>query len=77
MENFENIYYGNCPHFTVGNADQWGENGYLLHEGKVYAYEEDRKEQCGRTHSPMSVQEFLIYAKNHQVDIPDDFKKLL
>ena len=41
MENYENIFYLDCPHFTVGRVDQWGEQGYLLFDDKVYAYEED------------------------------------
>jgi len=49
MENSDDIYYQNCPHFTVGRVDQWGEHGYLLYEGRVYFYEEDRKEHCGST----------------------------
>ena len=73
MENYENIYYGNCPHFTVGKVDQWGEQGYLLFEGKVYSYDEDRKDQCGTTHSPMIIADFLVYANNHQISIPEDF----
>ena len=35
MENYEHIYYLDCPHFTVGRVDQWGEQGYLLFEGKI------------------------------------------
>lgn len=73
MENYENIFYLDCPHFTVGRVDQWGEQGYLLFDGKVYSYEEDRKEQCGRTHSPMTIKEFLTYAENSLIEIPEDF----
>lgn len=73
LENYENIFYLDCPHFTVGRVDQWGEQGYLLFEDKVYAYEEDRKNQTGRTYSPMSIDEFWDYAERHQISIPDDF----
>jgi hypothetical protein len=73
MENYQQIFYLDCPHFTVGRVDQWGEQGYLLFENKVYSYEEDRKEQTGRTHSPMTVKDFLIYAEKRQISIPDDF----
>lgn len=77
MENFEDIHYLNCPHFTVGRSDQWGEQGYLLYGDKVYSYEEDRKEQCGRTHSPTTVKDFLIYSETHQIPVPDDFRRML
>jgi hypothetical protein len=77
MENYENIYYDNCPHFTVGKVDQWFEHGYLLFEGKVYSYDEDRKDQCGTTHSPMSIADFLEYANKNQISIPEDFMKKL
>lgn len=77
MENYENIYYLDCPHFTVGRVDQWGEHGYLLFDGKVYSYEEDRKEQCGTTYSPMTVPEFLAYAESQRIEIPADFMELL
>ncbi|HQU82770.1 MAG TPA: hypothetical protein PKY59_06585 [Pyrinomonadaceae bacterium] len=77
MENYENIYYLDCPHFTVGRVDQWGEQGYLLFEGKVFSYEEDRKDQCGRTYSPMTVKEFLAFAENARIEIPEDFLKKL
>jgi hypothetical protein len=77
MENYEHIFYADCPHFTVGRVDQWGEHGYLLFEGKVYFYEEDRKDQCGRTCSPLTIREFLEYARNQQIPIPEDFLKRL
>lgn len=77
MENYENIYYLDCPHFTVGRVDQWGEHGYLLYDGKVYSYEEDRKEQSGTTYSPMTVPEFLAYAESQRIEIPTDFMELL
>jgi hypothetical protein len=73
MENFEHIWYGDCPHFTIGQVDQWGEHGYLLFEDRVYSYEEDRKEQTGRTYSPMSISEFLSYAETKKIVVPDDF----
>ena len=77
MENYKQIFYLDCPHFTVGRVDQWGEQGYLLFEGKVYCYEEDRKEQCGRTHSPMTVNEFMTFAEKFQIMIPEDFLRKL
>ena len=77
MENYENIRYSNCPHFTIGRVDQWGENGFLLFEGKVYRYEEDRKEQYGTTTSPMSIEQFLVYAEQQQISIPEDFLSML
>jgi len=77
MENYEHIFYLDCPHFTVGRVDQWGEQGYLLFEGKVYSYDEDRKNQYGTTHSPMTIDDFLTYALRLQIAIPDDFMKKL
>ncbi|MBS1793012.1 MAG: hypothetical protein JSS81_04115 [Acidobacteria bacterium] len=77
MENYEHIFYADCPHFTVGRVDQWGEQGYLFFEGRVYAYEEDRKDQCGRTHSPMTIKEFLAFAEKNKITIPEDFLKTL
>jgi hypothetical protein len=77
MENYEEIFYLDCPHFTVGHVDQWGEHGFLLFAGKVYSYEADRKEQCGTTHSPTSVMDFLVYAEQHQISVPEDFKAKL
>jgi hypothetical protein len=77
MENYEQIFYRDCPHFTVGRVDQWGEHGYLLFENKVYAYEEDRKDQCGRTYSQMSIPDFLAHAENSEISIPDDFVEKL
>lgn len=73
MENYENIWYLDCPHFTVGRVDQWGEHGYLLFEDKVYYYEEDRKDQCGSTTSPMEIKDFLIYAERQQIEVPHEF----
>ena len=77
MENYEHIFYRDCPHFTVGRVDQWGEHGYLLYEGKVYFYEEDRKEQYGTTRSPMAIEDFLSYAESDQIAIPGDFMEKL
>ena len=73
MENYDHIYYLDCPHFTVGRVDQWAEQGYLLFEGNVYWYEVDRKDQCANTRLPMKVEEFLTYAEERQISIPEDF----
>ena len=77
MEDYEEIFYLDCPHFTVGHVDQWGEQGYLLFDGKVYSYEVDRKEQCGRTHSRTTIKEFLEVAERLQIPIPETFLKKL
>ncbi len=73
MENYEQINYLDCPHFTVGRADQWGEHGYMLFDDKVFFYEEDRKDQCSSVSSPMPVSDFLAYAEQQLISIPDDF----
>lgn len=73
MDDFAGIFYLDCPHFTVGHVDQWGESGYLLFEDRVYAYEEDRKNQCGRTYAPMSISDFLAYAERERIVVPDKF----
>jgi hypothetical protein len=77
MENYEHIFYADCPHFTVGHVDQWGEHGYLLYEGKVYSYEEDRKDQCGSTYSPLSIRDFLRFAEDSRLTVPEDFMNKL
>jgi hypothetical protein len=73
MENYEQIFYRDWPHFTVGRVDQWGEHGYLLFEDKVYFYEEDRKDQCSSVRSAMTIPDFLAYAEKQQIEIPDEF----
>jgi hypothetical protein len=73
MQNYDHIHYLNCPHFTVGRPDQWGEHGYLLYEDNVYFYEEDRKDPSGSTRSPMPIQEFVRYAETSGITVPDDF----
>jgi hypothetical protein len=73
MENYEHIRFLDCPHFTVGRVDQWGESGYLMFDGNVYFYNEDRKNQCGTTTSPQTIDAFLIYANQNQIEIPDEF----
>ena len=77
MENYEHIIYFNCPHFTIGRVDQWGEHGYLLYEGNVYFYEEDRKDQCSSVRSPMTTEDFLTYAASQQIAIPGNFMEKL
>jgi hypothetical protein len=73
MENYDQVSYLDCPHFTVGPVDQWGERGYLLFEGMVYWYEVDRKEQCENTRSPLTIEEFLSYAESNKLSIPGHF----
>lgn len=77
MENYEDIFYLDCPHFTVGHVDQWGEHGYLLFDGKVYFYEVDRKDQCHTARSPMTAEEFLVYAEESGLTVPEGFFKKL
>lgn len=76
-EDYIHIFYRNCPHFTVGKVDQWGEHGYLFYEGKVYEYYEDRKDQHGKTYNPREIDEFLVYAKLKKIEISDSFKNVL
>lgn len=73
MDEFPHICYRDHPHFTVGHVDQWGESGYLYFEGMVYSYEEDRKCQYGRTHTPMKPDDFLSYARRNGVEVPTSF----
>jgi hypothetical protein len=47
------------PHHA-SNADQWGEDGYVLWEGRVYAYSIDRKEQQDDLSRDWSPEAFLI-----------------
>lgn len=77
MEIYENIWYLDCPHFTVGRVDQWGESGYLLFEAHVYSYEEDRKDQCGRTYGKMTIPAFIAHADWEKTEIPDEFMQKL
>lgn len=77
MENYEHIFYLDCPHFTVGPVDQWGEHGYLLYEGMVYWYEVDRKDHCDNARSPQTIRAFLIYAENNGISIPESFMNKL
>lgn len=77
QKKYNHIYYKDCPHFTVGRVDQWGEQGYLLFEGLVYEYHENRKDQYGETFNPKEVEDFLIYAKDENILIPNDFLDLL
>ena len=74
---YAHIYYRDCPHFTVGKADQWGEQGYLFFEGKVYDYFEDRKGQYGETSTPREILDFLAYAKRSKIEISTNFMKVL
>lgn len=77
MAGYDHIFYLDCPHFTVGRVDQWGESGYLLYDGKIFAYEEDRKDQCGSTHSPMSFEDFMAFAEAEGIVIPPEFTGLM
>lgn len=74
---YNHIYYGNCPHFTVGRVDQWGEHGYLFYEGFIYDYFEDRKSQYNETSHRREISDFLAYAKREKIDIPSKFLKVL
>ena len=76
-KDYNHIYYSDCPHFTIGKVDQWGESGYLFYEGMVYEYMEDRKDQYGRTFNPSTVEAFLLYAKRSNLEIPDYFLKAI
>ena len=77
MKDSYDIYYDNCPHFTVGRVDQWGEQGYLFYEGMVYDYYEDRKEQSGKTYNKQSINSFLEDEERNKIEVPDFFRKVL
>jgi hypothetical protein len=74
---YEHIYYKNCPHFTVGRVDQWGEQGYLFFEDHVYEYHEDRKDQWGETYNKRTINQFMSYAQKRELIIPDEFLNVL
>lgn len=46
------------PHHAL-DADQWGENGYVLWAGRVYAYSIDRKNQQDEISREWSPEAFL------------------
>ncbi len=77
MKDNYDIYYRDCPHFTIGRVDQWGEQGYLFYEGMVYNYVEDRKDQWGRTYNQQSIGSFLDQAEREKLTIPEFFRKVL
>ena len=77
QEDYSHVFYRNCPHFTVGRVDQWGEQGYLFYEGKVFNYMVDRKEQYDKTYSPRSIEAFLAFANEQGIEIPEDFMQIL
>lgn len=77
MENYNHIYYGDCPHFALPGADQWGEDGFLFYEGMVYEYFEDRKENYGKTHKPRTIKDFLRYASEQRIEIPESFGEVI
>ena len=72
-EHYTHIYYKDCPHFTIGRVDQWGERGYLFYEGMVYDYMEDRKEQYNTVEHPRTVPEFIDFADYRGIEIPERF----
>ena len=74
---YDHIWYNNCPHFTVGRVDQWGEQGYLFFDGNVYQYYEDRKDQWGETYNQMSVKEFMSFAEKRGLTIPEEFLEVI
>ena len=76
-EDYKHIWYKDCPHFTIGTVDQWGENGYLYFDNEVYFYFEDRKGQYGEVSNPKSVAIFIQYAKANKIEIPEAFMKVI
>jgi len=48
-------------------ADQWGEAGYFLVDGKVYSYEIDRKEQSDALIGSWTVSDFLESSASDEV----------
>lgn len=74
---YDHIFYDNHPHFTVGEVDQWGEQGFLFFEGRVFHYWENRKDQCGETSNPMTIETFMEYAKQQSIEIPEAFMRVL
>ena len=75
-DEFPHVSYWEHPHYAC-EADQWGEYGYLLYEGKVYHYHEDRKEQLGWTDSPRSIEDFLAFIRKKRIKISPEFRALL
>lgn len=57
--------------------DQWGEQGYLFFEDHVYEYHEDRKGQWGETYIKRTVSEFMSYAQDRSLEIPNEFLKVI
>jgi hypothetical protein len=74
---YDHIWYQKCPHFIVGIANQWGENGYLFYEGEVYSYMADRHEQYDVVTDKMSVPIFIDYAKRNKIEVPESFLKVI
>ena len=70
-------YYGNKPHFTSEPPNQWFEKGYFLFEGKVFPYQDDRSANYYHVGEPISIEAFLSFTEDQNIEIPEEFLKAM
>lgn len=73
MKTYNHIDYRQCTYFNVGIPNQWHEQGFLVYEGMIYRYSDDRHDNYYQVDWKMTPEEFSVYARNHELEIPSGF----
>ncbi len=73
METYNHINYKKCFYFNVGTLNQWQERGFLVHEGMVYHFYDDRHDNYYEVSMKMTPEEFRVYARKQKLKVPSGF----
>ena len=70
----QRVDYTRLPSFTIGQPNQWYEDGYCCFEKKFYFYSDDRHDNNYDVREVAeTLKEFKEYCEDANIDIPKSF----
>ncbi len=70
----QKVDYIRLPSFTIGQPNQWYEDGYCFYENKFYFYSDDRHDNNYNVNEVAeSLTEFQDYCEDASIEIPESF----
>ncbi|MFT5617895.1 MAG: hypothetical protein ACI85I_001121 [Arenicella sp.] len=77
MKTYNHIDYRQWPYFNIGIPNQWHEEGFMIYEGMIYRFADDKHDFHYQIDMKMTSQEFIDYTKKKEIKIPTGFMNQL
>ena len=70
----QRVDYTRLPSFTIGQPNEWYEDGYCFYDKKFYLYSDDRHDNHYQVQEVAeSLEDFKDYCEDASIEIPESF----